>query len=283
MTIKPLALGLALAALPATAGAQVLDLGGGGSFSGLVTPTNGIRDVAGSFWDNLSADGTAAATACNAGFYATGALDAGCRNMSAGTFANQGGYTGGAFWASGDDPAPFMFSGTEGYNLQLLGAIAGGSSEFGIFTRESDGLGGWNYSFNAIPSFGSKAVGSTFGISPGLNWGFYIRNSFNPETGGCSATGFCSDAAGGYLAAPFNQFVLMRSENAGQYGHFKYLLGAEDNALGLLPNGSYFDSDYNDYLVEVTVTPEPLSMALVATGLIGLAGHGLIQRRRRRS
>jgi len=32
-----------------------------------------------------------------------------------------------------------------------------------------------------------------------------------------------------------------------------------------------------------TVTPEPMSMALMATGLVGLAGAGFIQRRRRRN
>jgi hypothetical protein len=265
-------------AFPVSAGAQVLDLGGGGSFSGSITPTNAGR-AAGWFWDNISADGQA--SQCNAGYFADGSMDAGCANQAPGTFANQGGYSGGTFWQSGPNPAPFMFSGSEGYRLTLVGSLAGGISEFGTFTRQPDGIGGWTYTFNAVPSFGSKLVGSTYLMSPGADWGFYIRNQFNPATGGCATTADCSDATGGYLTSPFNQFVLMRSPDLSA-GKYRYLVGAEDNALFLLPNGSWYDSDYNDYLVEVTVTPEPLSMALVATGLLGMSGIGLIERRRRR-
>lgn len=257
--------------------AQVLDLGGGGAFTNPIVPVNGGRASGGWFWDNLSADATLGNSECNAGFFAVGAMDAGCANQAPGTFANQGGFDGGTFWSNGDNPAPFMFSGAYDYQLRLVGSLAGKQSEFGIFTRSWDGQA-WVYAFTGIPAFGSKSVGSVFSVGTGLDWGFYIRNTFNPTTGGCESPDTdCSDATGGYSQSPFNQFVLMRSSGVGGY---RYLVGAEDNELGLLPNASYWDSDYNDYLVEVTVTPEPASMALVATGLVALSLAGYRRRRR---
>ena len=282
MSIRSLSIALGLATLPVVASAQVLDLGGGGSFSQPIGASNAGR-TSGWFYDNLSADNTASASDCNVGFFAVGTLQAGCHNQSPGTFANQGGLVGGTAFGSGDgyQPAPFMFSGAYVYNLRLVGAIAGKTSEFGIFTKADDG----SYLFTAIPSFGAKQINSTYSVLAGSDWGFYIKNSFNPATGGCLAPSHdCSDATGGYTGTPFQQFVLMRSAaGAGPWGGYKYLVGAEDNRLELLPNGSFYDSDYNDYIVEVTVTPEPMSMALMATGLVGLAGAGFIQRRRRRN
>jgi len=270
---------LGFAALPVVASAQVLDLGGGGAFTQPIAASNAGR-TSGWFYDNLSADKTAAASDCNVGFFAIGTMQAGCANQSPGTFANQGGFAGGTAFGSGDgyQPAPFMFDGAYRYNLRLVGSIAGKTSEFGIFTKADDG----SYVFTAIPSFGSKVINSTYSVLAGSDWGFYIKNSFNPATGGCLAPSYdCSDATGGYTGTPFQQFVLMRSGTS----PYKYLVGAEDNRLELLPNGSFYDSDYNDYIVEVTaiVTPEPMSMALMATGLVGLAGAGFIQRRRRRN
>ncbi len=280
MSIKSLSFALGLAAIPAVASAQVLDLGGGGAFTNPINPSNAGR-TNGWFWDNLSADQSGGATECNVGFFAIGTLDAGCANQAPGTFANQGGFVGGTGFGSGNgyQPAPFMFSGQFKYRLRLVGSMAGRSSEFGIFALADDG----SYIFTAIPSFGAKQIGSTYQVLAGSDWGFYIRNSFNPATGGClSPTHDCSDATGGYTGTPFQQFVLMRSGGPGP--SFRYLVGAEDNRLGVLPNGSFADSDYNDYIVEVTVTtPEPMSMALMATGLVGLAGASYVQRRRRRN
>jgi hypothetical protein len=274
-----LSLAVGLAAFPVAASAQVLDLGGGGAFTQPISASNAGRTSGGWFYDNLSADQTASASECNVGFFALGQLD-NCANMTPGTAANQGGYVGGTGWGSGGDglqPAPFMFSGQYTYNLRLVGAIAGRTSEFGIFTFDDNGA----YVFTAIPSFGAKQINSTYSVLAGSDWGFYIRNTFNPDNGGCGPTSDCSDATGGYTESPFQQFVLLRS--SGGPGAFRYLVGVEDNALNLLPNGSFHDSDYNDYIVEVTVTPEPMSMALMATGLVGLAGAGYVQRRRRRN
>jgi hypothetical protein len=273
--IHSLSLAIGLAAFPVAASAQVLDLGGGGAFTDAITANNTGR-AAGWFYDNTSADRTGSASLCNVGFFALGTIQAGCANQAAGTFANRGGFVGGTGWGDGDQPAPFMFSGQYGYNLRLVGSLAARNSEFGIFSIDDNG----GYVFTAIPSFGSKQVNSTFSVGAGSDWGFYIRNTFNPNTGGCLGAQYdCSDANGGYTSAPFQQFVLLRSADGS-----RYLVGAEDNKLDLLPNPSFRDSDYNDYMVEVTVvTPEPMSMALMATGLVGLAGAGFVQRRRRQN
>jgi hypothetical protein len=279
-----LALAFAMVAVPAAASAQqVLDLGGGGTFDQAIVPSNEGR-ASGWFFDNISADQSGAATECNVGFFAVGELDGGCLNQSPGTSANQGGFVGGTGFGSGDghQPAPFMFSGQYNYNLRLVGSVAGRNSEFGIFTREEDG----SYVFTAIPSFGAKAINSTYSVGAGSDWGFYIRNTFNPAGGGCATTADCSNADGGYTGPAFQQFVLMRSATPdGAGGTYRYLVGAEDNRLELMNNAHFWDSDYNDYMVEVgvVVTPEPMSMALMATGLVGLAGASFVQRRRRRN
>jgi hypothetical protein len=282
--IKSLSLLLAVAASPATLSAQVLDLGGDGAFTNAINPSNGGRGPGGWFFDNISADEAVGASQCNVGFFAIGTMSAGCSNVTPGTLDNQGGFSGGTVFGGGDgyQPAEFMFSGAFSYNLRLVGAVAGLNSEFGIFTVDDTG----GYLFTAIPSFGNKVINSTYSVLAGSDWGFYIWNTFNPAGGGCSGTQYhCSDADGGFLGTPFQHFVLMRSASQdGPGGGWRYLVGAEDNLLDLLPNGSFYDSDYNDYIVEVTttVTPEPISMALMATGLVGLAGAGFVQRRRRR-
>ena len=128
MSIRSLSMALGLAALPVVASAQVLDLGGGGSFTQPISASNAGR-ASGWFYDNLSADKTASTSACNVGFFAVGTLNAGCANQSPGTFANQGGFVGGTGFGSGDglQPAPFMFSGAFNYNLRLVGSMAAGA------------------------------------------------------------------------------------------------------------------------------------------------------------
>jgi hypothetical protein len=205
------------------------------------------------FWDNLSADGLLGPNACNVGYFASKTIVSTCTSMSPGTLANAlttqyTQYLSGAAAPAPGAPAPFTFSGEQSYTLKLEGSIAGEESDIGYFYRDDDGV----LQLKEIASFGAKSVGSTFTITPemvnGNPWGFYITNTFNVATGGCSSPDTdCSDAVGGFETQPFQQFALFLN-SAGT----KYLVGAEDNALELLAGEEVRDSDYNDYLISVT-------------------------------
>jgi hypothetical protein len=213
-----------------------------GAFFNAITANNSGRATT-EFWDAISADDNAS-NACNIGFYASGTLAADCINAAAGSNANQGGMS--RYWGDGAqnrDAAAFTFGGSNSYTVTLAGSYAGGNSEVGWFTKSGAG-----YTFNAVAAWTGKTVNSSVVINTGgLPWGFYIRNSINPETGGCQPPDTnCSDAEGGFDAAQFQQFSLFTNSNK-----TRYLVGAEDNKLELLPNGFYRDSDYNDYIWSV--------------------------------
>lgn len=237
-TSRENAVSLSLAdVIPATAG----------SFNAFLANNSGR--VTSEFWDNRSADDNAT-SACNVGFFASGTLAADCQNQAAGSYANQGGgFT--KYWGTGTtgrDPAGFTFDGSRTYTVRLLGSYAGSQSEVGWFTKDGAGA----YQFNAVPVWSARTINSTLVINAALTtgkaWGFFIRNAFNPNTGGCGGDDTdCSDAVGGYTLIPFNQFALF--SNADQS---TFLVGAEDNRLELLPNGLFQDSDYNDYIWSIT-------------------------------
>ena len=195
------------------------------------------------FWDNESADNNPLAVACNIGFFATGTMDPDCSNEQPGSDANQGGFAGGSIWGNligaRIDPAAFMFDGSYSYTVTLRGSYAAGTSEVGWFTKA-----GGVYTFNPVAGWGSKTIGTTINIPAGADWGFYIKNSFNPQNNGCSPNDTdCSDASGGFDTEPFQQFALFLNS-----AQDKYLVGVEDNKLELMPNGEFHDSDYQDYI-----------------------------------
>lgn len=280
MQIRKVALALAAAGMCASgASAQIVVAGSdAGTFANAIAANNSSR-VATEFWDNLSADIAVGNLGCNIGFFAAGTLSPGCVNQTPGSNGNQGGYN--IYWGDGAgnrDASSFLFNGLYSYHVTLVGAYSGNSSTVGWFTVDQFGT----RSFHTVGGWGSKVLGTTIainsGITGGLNWGFFIRNTFNPQSGGCLGTDTdCSDATGGFTGAPFQQFALFNAS-----GTDRFLAGAEDNALELLVNNALNrDSDYNDYILSVHFAPEPVTMALLATGLVALAGVSLLRRWRK--
>jgi hypothetical protein len=220
-----------------------------GDFVNAIAPTNAGRAF-GAFWDNTSADlnPVGGVEACNIGYYALGTMSGTCINAAPGSAANQGGgYT--KYFGDGAgrrDPSSFTFDGTRSHTVTLVGSYAGGQSTVGWFTKS-----GGVYTFTAVPAWSTRSINTTITIDPsmtgGKDWGFYIKNNSNPSTGGCAPPDTdCSDAEGGFTAAQFQQFALFADA-----AETKMLVGAEDNRLELLPNGTYEDSDYNDYIWSV--------------------------------
>ncbi|MBC7563583.1 MAG: hypothetical protein H7305_11800 [Gemmatimonadaceae bacterium] len=210
------------------------------------TPSNVGRGAGGAFWDNESADQTPADMRCNSGFYATGNFSSVCQNQTGSSYDNRGGYT--TYFgdgASNRDATAFSFAAGFEYTVTLKGTYAGNESEVGYYTVTPAGA---NF-YTEVPAWSGKAVGTPVVINTGGRpWGFYIRNTVLSPTGGCGGTSYyCSEAEGGYSSVPYQQFALFG--NAAGNG---WLAGVEDNFLNVLPNGSYQDSDYNDYMFSIT-------------------------------
>jgi len=246
-----------------------------GAFINAIVPTQATRNV-GAFWDNISADGISPypVSACNAGYFAVGLLPVTCGNEISppNSFNNQGGFAGGTYWGKTADatkPASFMFNGANSYTVTQLGGWRGGNSEVGWFE-----IVGGNKVFHAIPAWGNgTGVNTAIVVPAGNNWGFYIRNTFNPQIGGCGdADTDCSDATGDWNDPPpaRQQFALFMNSTSN-----RFLVAGEDNQLLLEPNGANLDSDYNDYFWSVTrnAPPPPLDLT-ITKGTSGTAAIG---------
>ena len=221
-----------------------------GAFTNTIVADNSIRTTT-EFWDNNSADDPVPSRGCNIGFFASGSILSTCRNETAGSFANRGGFT--SYFgdgAEGEDATAFMFDGDFEYNVTLVGAYHGLASEVGWFTR----IGG-AYQFHPVAAWSSSTINSSLTINTGGDdWGFYIRNTFNTQTSGCLSPEYdCSDADGGFAGVPFQQFALMINADG-----TRYLVGTEDNQLSLSPGAFPLDSDYNDYIFAVEPVAEEL-------------------------
>jgi len=221
-----------------------------GAFTNTIVANNSIRTTT-EFWDNNSADDPLPSRGCNIGFYATGTILSTCENQFSGSHANAGGFT--KYFgdgAEGEDATSFMFNGDFEYNVTLVGAYHALPSEVGWFTKV-----GTTYTFHPITNWGNSVIGTAITINTGgADWGFYIANNFNSQTGGClSPTHDCSDANGGFTTVPFQQFALMVNA-AGT----AYMVGTEDNQLELSPGAFPLDSDYNDYIFVIEPVAEEL-------------------------
>lgn len=141
------------------------------------------------------------------------------------------------------------------------------------------------YKLDGTPVLAST-VGSTVTLGGGYSFavgeevvlGLFVHNEYDPGPGGINwKTEDADDFT--YFSGPMarnkdSKFHLLVTDLGG--GTYQFSGGWEDTE-----NGG--DEDFNDVMFEisgVTVTPEPVSMTLMATGLAGLAG--VAGRRRRK-
>jgi hypothetical protein len=291
--MKKIVLSLAIllvASVSAFGNIVIANPGGTGSWYGAPAPDNSPVDA---FWDNRSKDGRA----CNIGYW----LDSADWDSHAAGCSNDEWRPGGAgpglsnleFFANSATPATpvgwlMQVTGDNAVTLQLEIAGNRNRNTFGYYTL-SQVNGSYVVNTPMTQLFGGPDTPSTspgsvmLAVAPGDFLGFYLCPAsglnVSGECGIGNSSAFLSSAAfDGNNIGRTGKLALFREINpVGPPAGVQqaYWIGAEDE----VNSGSEGIGDYQDFVVRLTVVPEPGFYGVLA---IGMSALFLAVRRRRR-